>query len=65
MVESFVLLDSQRVAVVWGETAAGKRMESPGPAAAGADLVSALPGVGKLAANLADQLLELLAGEMN
>ena len=40
-------------------------MESPGSAAVGADLVSALPAVGKLAANLADQLLDLLAGEVN
>jgi hypothetical protein len=40
-------------------------MESPGLAAAGADLVSALPAVGKLAADLSDQLLDLLAGEMN
>ena len=40
-------------------------MESPGLAAVGAVLVSALPAVGEFAANLSDQLLHLLAGEVN
>ena len=40
-------------------------MESPGLAAVGADLVSALPGVCEFAADLLDEFLELLAGEVN
>ena len=40
-------------------------MESPGLAAVGADLVSALPAVGEFAADLLDEFLELLAGQVN
>ena len=40
-------------------------MESPGLAAVGAVLVSALPAIGKLAADLLDEFLELFAGEVN
>ena len=40
-------------------------MESPGLAAVGADLVSALPAVGKLAADLLNEFLELFPGEVN
>ena len=38
---SLALVDSQRVAVVWSETAAGERWESPGSAAVGAVQLSA------------------------
>ena len=40
-------------------------MEWPGLAAVGADLVSALPAVGEFAADLLNEFLELLAGEVN
>ena len=64
-VDRFVFVDSQRGAGAGDETAAGERWESPGLAAVGADLVSALPAVGKFAADLLDEFLELLAGEVN
>ena len=52
MVDRLSLVDSQAVSRWRDEKAARKRMESPGLAAAGAVLVSALPAVGKLAADL-------------
>ena len=64
-VDRLSLVDSQAVSRWGDERAARERMESPRSGAAGAVLVSALPAVGKLAANLADQLLDLLAGEVN